>query len=131
MIIKKPLVTSFTEISLDISGMRSADEYVIKCNGSKSELAHYIKVYINGEDRRELKNSVTVNTESVISVLNNCCVMRWNGFNGKNPRGVLDGYMFRFTALLNDEAKVYASGSNNYPCRYREFKDWLYKTLNE
>lgn len=131
MFIKKPLITSFSEITLTVSGMRFAEEYVIKCNGSKTDISHYAKLFINGEDKRELKKSVTVATDLVITELNNCGVMRWDGFRGKNPPGVLDGYMFSFDALVNDGAKIYASGSNNYPRHYREFRDWLYKVLNE
>ena len=119
--------TSFTKLTLRLSGMRSTEEYEIVCQGETSECAQYLIFYSKDGDRRKLEKSVQRPTDMVLELLNRCSVMRWDGFSGSNPRGVRDGWMFTLTAEINGE-KIYASGSNNYPRHYREFMDG-FKTL--
>lgn len=51
----------------------------------------------------------------------------WNGFNGPNPPGMLDGGGFIFDATLVDGTKVKANGTNNYPKGYGDFERGLYE----
>lgn len=130
MMFKQETITSFSEIKLRISGMRITEVYEILCRGDKAELSLYWLSYENHVDNYHLSQRVTVPAGDVIDILNRCGVIRWDGFNGKNPPHVLDGTMFRFTATVNGGKKISASGSNNYPKHYRDFTDALYGMLH-
>lgn len=127
---KKEEAVSFETITLKISGMRGSEEYEIVCKGDVSELTHYLYFYRDGKETREPQNSVTLDNSQVLTLLNGCNVIGWNGFSGANPRGVLDGRMIQFNAAINGR-KIYASGSNNFPKHYREFRDGLYDFLHK
>ena len=122
-------IASFSEISLRISGMRSTEIYEIIGHGDEAEISHYLVIYRSGKDDRELQKRVTVPAADMIGVLNRCGVTKWDGFSGKNPPGVLDGTMFGFKATVNDDRKICASGSNNYPRHYRDLTDALHRML--
>ena len=126
---KRETITAFSEIRLRISGMRTTEVYEILCSGDKAQLSLYWLSYENHEDNYHLQKRVSVPAGDVIGVLNQCGVIRWDGFSGKNPPGLLDGTTFLFTALVNDGRKLYASGSNNFPKHYRDFTDALYEIL--
>lgn len=128
---KRETITSFSEIGLRLSGMRITEVYEILCRGDEAELSLYWVRYENHEDKLDLQKRVTVPAADIIGVLNECNIIRWDGFYGKNPPGLLDGTMFRFTATVNGGRTVTASGSNNYPRHYRDFTDALYRMLNE
>ena len=116
MFLKRKIITSFTRITLSVSGMRGACKYEIICGGDEAQLSQYSVYYKNGRDECELE-------------LSRCSVMSWDGFCGANPRGVRDGYMFNFEAEVNGGKVVRASGSNNYPRHYREFTDEVIQIL--
>ena len=122
-------ITSFSTISLRISGMRSTEIYEILSRGGEAEISHYLLRYRNGEDERELQKRVAVPAADMIEVLNLCGVIKWDGFSGKNPPGLLDGTMFSFRAAVNDDRKICARGSNNFPRHYRDFTDALHRVL--
>ena len=63
--------------------------------------------------------------------MNNCSVIRWDGFHGEHPKNVKDGIMFDFTATVNGGQTIYADGSANYPKGYNEFVRELNKMLAE
>ena len=58
-------------------------------------------------------------------------IRKWDGFHGKHPRGVLDGDMFSFEAVINDGETIHADGSANFPKRFREFCRAVYQLLDE
>lgn len=121
-------VESFEKITLTMSGMRSIDEYEIICSGDKVEIAQYL-VYYTKDNDREAVNKAEYDTAKFISFLNECKIGSWDGFYGKNPRGVKDGYMFRFTAEINGGKVISAEGSNNYPSHFSEFRQGLTRLL--
>ena len=129
MIIKNK-VTSFTKVVLRIIAMRYIHEYEIICNGTQSIVSLYNVYFCEHEDERELLEQKTIDSNEVLSILNKCNIISWNGFYGKNPKNILDGYMFNFTACVNEDLKISAHGSNNYPRHYHDFKDEINNILN-
>ena len=125
----KEKITSFSRLTLTLKGMRAIDEYEIICKGDVCEIAQYTKYYTRPEDERELNKSVTVDTASIIGLMNDCRMMSWDGFHGPNPRNVRDGYMFTLTAEVNGDKMIRAEGSNNYPRHYSEFRSAINKML--
>ena len=124
-------ITSFSEIRLKLSGMRVTEVYEIKCSGGEAVISQYWLSYQDSEDRYKLQRQATVPAPDMIDVLNRCGVLRWDGFRGKNPPGVLDGTMFNFTATVNGDRRIRADGSNNFPKHYRDFTDALYQMLRK
>lgn len=53
--------------------------------------------------------------EEISRLLETHEAMKWNGFYGQNPPGVLDGKSGGFEAKLSDGRVVSAYGSNNFP----------------
>lgn len=126
---KKEKIYSFELIALSLSGMRIMEEYeIIRC-GNKAQLSRYTVMYSGGEDRRRLEQRAETDCDEIIALLNDCAVLKWDGFYGKNPPSVLDGTMFSFRAEINDGRKIRASGSNNFPKHYRDFTNALYDIL--
>ena len=120
---------SFTLVSLSVSSMRNREIYEITDGGDLAVLKLYTGFFARDE-KPEPDKEATCDKESIIRLLNDCDVLSWDGFSGKNPRGVRDGYMFTFKAELNGGTKVYASGSNNFPKHYRELRDNIIQILN-
>lgn len=125
----KEKITSFKKITLKLSSMRVAEEYEILCGNSSAELSLYTVLYSNGEDNRRLEKRVEAGSAEILKILNECNVINWDGFEGKNPPHILDGTMFTFEAEVNDGKKIYASGSNKFPKHYREFLNLLNELL--
>ncbi len=96
---RREQITSFSEIRLKVSGMRLTEVYEILCRGDDAEVSQYWLSYKNHEDNYNLQKHVTVPAADVIDVLNQCGILKWDGFRGKNPRGVLDGTMFSFPTV--------------------------------
>lgn len=128
---KRETITSFSEIKLRLSGMRVTEQYEILLSGDKAEVSLYFLSYENREEKYNLQKRATVSESEMLDILNQCGVLKWNGFSGKNPPHVLDGVMFRFTAVVNDGRKIIANGSNNFPKHYREFTAALRNMLNK
>lgn len=123
-------INSFSIVTLRESGMRGSNEYEIVMKNDEAEVSHYLIRYSQGEDKRVLDKRAVCGKDVFIRLLNDCSVFSWNGFSGKHPKGVLDGIMFRFDAVVNQEEKIHADGSANFPKHYREFTDGLYAILN-
>ena len=64
-------------------------------------------------------------TDTVLELLNKCRILSWDGFNGPHPKNVKDGIMFTLKATVNEGKKIYATGSQNFPKHYRDFRDGL------
>ena len=129
MLFKRENVESFEKITLTMSGMRAIDEYEVINTGDTVEISQYLRYYTHDENDRQLIKRTSYDTEKFIDFINECRIMKWNGFNGKNPPGVRDGYMFSFTAEVNNGTKIKASGSNNYPSNFSKFRQELTKIL--
>lgn len=67
--------------------------------------------------------------EKVGSIMKQCKVDKWDGFQGKNPAGVLDGSSMSFKMELPDGTIATASGTNNFPKGYGDFQDALYELV--
>lgn len=130
MLFSKNAVTSFKSLTLTLSGMRCIDEYEIICNGEESDVAYYTRFYTKNEDERSLNKRTTHPTEAIIKLFNECRLLSWNGFRGRNPIGVRDGYMFVLKAEVNDGLMIRAEGSNNYPKHYRTLTNAISDILN-
>lgn len=124
-------INSFDTVLLTIKGMRSIEEYEIICKGADSEIACYTRYYTDEGNNRRLNKSVMTAAERILKLLNDCRIMKWDGFDGPNPKWVRDGYMFSFKAEINEGVVIRAQGSNNYPKYYHEFKSTLINMLYE
>lgn len=118
----KEKIESFTKLTLTVKGMRSFDVYEIICTGPESEISHYTGFYTRDDSDRELNKRVSAATEEITALMNEFGLMKWDGFCGANPKHIRDGYMFSLTAQVNGGRTIRATGSNNYPRHYREFK---------
>lgn len=126
----KEKIISFERITLRLSGMRMTEEYETTAEDDRARLCRYAVLYSDGEDRRRLEESVITDTAAVIGILNDCNIMRWDGFVGKNPPFVLDGVMFTFEAAVNNGRVIRASGSNNFPKHFNTFRNFLFEQLS-
>lgn len=130
MLFSKNEITSFEKISLELSGMRGLRSYEIFCGGDVSEIAEYVVTFEKGAKKREKVRSAVRDTEEVLGLLERCRVLKWDGFHGAHPRGVLDGIMFRLTAIVNGR-EIEADGSQNFPSKFHEFRDYIEEKLRE
>lgn len=124
-------IESFTRITLRTSGMRFTEEYEILMQGEKAQVSQYGIRYNGKADERELLHRALCSPERVLELLNRCQLLKWDGFRGAHPKGVLDGIMFTLTAMVNGEQRIRAEGSENFPKHYREFTDGLYAILHD
>ena len=121
---------TFEIVTLRESGMRGSWEYEIVMKDGRAEVSLYMIRYTGGDDERELSLRAECGADEMITLLNDCRILSWDGFNGPHPKGVRDGIMFRFSATVNGGEKITASGSQNFPRRYRDFTDGLYGILH-
>ncbi|MBE6599472.1 MAG: hypothetical protein E7638_08530 [Ruminococcaceae bacterium] len=113
-------LTSFSEISIHVSGMRHTVEYELVNTSGNAELKLYRITFADGEDRRQLEGTIECDAEEMLALLRDCRFLNWNGFDGPHPDGVLDGEMFRLYAVVNDGMIIRAEGSENFPDGYHE-----------
>lgn len=123
-------IDSFETIHLRINGMRGTREYAIISDGDEAEVSLYKFFYANGKEECRLEKSVTVRTEEMVEIMNFCGFSGWDGFKGEHPKNVSDGDMFRLEAFINENEKIHAEGSANFPKGYREFVQKLDALLN-
>ena len=107
---KTQQISSVEEMTLTIRGMRGGRVYRLE----GGELCRY-REKSSGDLELEVKAAC-----DLVSLMNTCGVLRWDGFHGKHPRGVLDGDMFDFRADVNGGVSIRANGSANFPKGYRE-----------
>ena len=122
-------IETFSIVTLRESGMRGSTEYEIALNDDKAEISFYRIKYTQGMDCRELERRIVCIKDTIIKLLNDCDILSWNGFVGNHPKGVLDGTMFTFNAAVDQDKKIYARGSENFPKHYREFVNGLYDMI--
>lgn len=123
----KNKIESFEVVTLREVGMRHAVEYEIVKKDGEAELSRYT-VLFGEDDGRKLEESVSFSDADALALLNKCRVLSWDGFHGSHPKGVLDGTIFKFDAVVNGK-KIHAGGSQNFPRHYRDFTDALYEML--
>ena len=124
-------IKSFEIVTLRTSGMRYVCEYEIVMKDCKAEVSLYdLRFSQDHDDSRVLRKRAECDTKKVLTLLNDCDLLSWNGFHGKHPKGVLDGTMFTLNASVNDGTRIYADGSQNFPKKFRLFTDALYEILN-
>ena len=115
------MIRSFEIITLRLSGMRGSTEYeIIDKNGTCTVTFYRIR-FSDGEDKRVADKQVICKNADILKLMNDCRILNWDGFEGKHPRGVHDGIMFSFEAVVNDHQIITAHGSENFPKYYREF----------
>ena len=129
---KKPLITAYTSLSWNISGMRVTREYEIIHKDRETEVSEYeLRCVTGGGRERQLLRRVLCTEQRMLELLNAFDIMKWDGFHGKHPRGVLDGEMFTFQATVNDGVSIRAEGSANFPKGFREFRSAVHLLLEE
>ena len=123
-------ISSFEKVTLRIDGMRGSHVYELVADGDKAHLNLYVVRYVQGkrEDVLELDCSKDVVTVEALSKLDEVNILVWDGFSGNHPKGVLDGDMFRFDAVVNGR-KIKADGSANFPNGYLDFVRWMGEVL--
>jgi len=126
---KKEDIESFEIITLHLGGMRGLCEYEIVMKDGLAEVSFYDIRCSQEHDERILRERATCDVARMLSLLNDCRVLSWDGFDGPHPKWVLDGTMFRFTATVNGDRKIYAHGSENFPRHYHDFESGLREIL--
>ena len=123
-------VDSLESIELVLTGMRSRDRYEITPADRGYRLSHYV-IFCCNDDEPRLEKETVVDVSEMLSLLNGCGFMGWNGFDGPHPIGVLDGVSFRLSATVNGGTELRASGSQNFPKGFREFRRGLSAMLSK
>ncbi len=130
-------ITSFDTVTLTITGSRAwQDEYEFVRSDDGFTLSHYSGYWKYDENlSREdcLEKRITGGADEyqqLLELFNSCKIMKWDGFS-KSDKRALDGYMFTFSAFVNDGVKLYARGSNAYPKNYGEFLSAVKEMLGE
>lgn len=126
----KETIRSFETIVLSISGMRGTQVYEALMKSGKAEVTLYEMRYNSGRETKEKLQQGTAQEEAFVKLLNDCGILSWDGFDGPHPKGVLDGRMFVFDAVVNDSQKIHATGSENFPKHFREFEAGLNAILS-
>ena len=125
-------ITSYECICWSISGMRVSREYEIVKKGDEAEVTEYeLRCVTGGGRERHMERRTRCSESQMLELLNSFPIMKWNGFNGKHPRGVLDGEMFLFKATVNEGKLIRAEGSENFPKGFQEFRRAIYLLLSE
>ena len=129
---KKTPITAYTSLSWNISGMRVTREYEIIHKNRETEVSEYeLRCVTGGGRERQLLRRALCTEQRMLELLNAFDIMKWDGFHGKHPRGVLDGEMFTFRATVNDGVSIRAEGSANFPKGFREFRSAVHLLLEE
>lgn len=123
-------VESFERVTLRESGMRYTIEYEMVPKDGQAELTLYAIRFGDQEDRRVPEQTAVIPVQEALDLMNTCRLMSWDGFQGRHPRGVLDGIMFSMKAVVNDNRSISASGSENFPKQYRIFTDGMRRILS-
>ena len=124
-------VTAVESMTLTLRGMRGGSVYTFDGEAGQTELRLYRERYSGTETILELEQSAVYAVQDMIELMNNCGIVRWNGFHGKHPKNVSDGIMFRFEAAVNGGQTILANGSANFPKGYHEFVSALNTILTE
>ena len=83
------------------------------------------------EDKRMPKRKTVCSVDKVLTLLNDCELVSWDGFVGNHPKDVKDGIMFSLKATVNSGRKISAHGSENFPKHFREFRNGLNTLLTQ
>ena len=110
--------------------MRGVQEYEITAEDGRAAVTLYNMRYGGGKEERVPQKRATCSQAHILRLFNDCGLLSWDGFNGKHPRGVLDGIMFRLKATVNGTKTIEAQGSQNFPRHFHEFRDGLYQILH-
>ena len=130
-IFEKKRIISFESISWRISGMRITREYEIIRRGNEAEISEYeMRCVTGGGMERCPERSALIPYDKMVELLNSYEAIKWDGFHGRHPRGVLDGETFSFEAIINDGVNIRAGGSANFPKHFREFCRAVYELLD-
>ena len=114
-------VGSFEIVTLRLSGMRFTSEYEVVMNGENAEVVKYEIRYRKEEGRvREPVSKAVCDAGRVLTLLNKCELISWDGFHGAHPKDVRDGIMFSLKATVNGGRNITADGSENFPDHFRE-----------
>ena len=122
-------IISFEKITLRTTGMRFCYEYEIIHKDETAILTRYSVRYNCSGDNLIPESRVKCDPQKVVKLLNECSILSWDGFHGAHPKGVKDGTMFSFEAVVNGSIKIKASGSQNFPKHFRDFTDGLHVML--
>ena len=119
---KKKKIESFEKITWNITGMRSSCYYEILPKDDQAEVSEYQRYYKDGKEEMHLERQTACSMETMLGLLNDCGIIRWNGFHGAHPKHVKDGEMFSFDATVNGDETIKAEGSENFPKHFGDFR---------
>lgn len=126
---EKKTIDDFDILTIRVSGMRLTEEYEISRKVDNAVISLYEISYTGDGEERRLKANAELPAGDVISVMNDCRVLSWDGFRGRHPAHVSDGEMFSMEAVVDGGRRISASGSENFPKGYIEFMRWLGETV--
>jgi len=127
----KKTVDSVESVKLTVNGMRGTAVYEIRISDQNAELQLFRKIFAGEEEILKPEKSAVCDTQTLTKLMNDCGVMRWDGFKGKHPKNVQDGDMFIFEAYVNNGQVIHAEGSANYPKGYHDFVFALNRLLSD
>ncbi len=120
-------ITSISHFSFYYSqgySINSDIRYYLDCD---NKCIAKIKPYgMNEETIKEVDDSFV---ESLITILNNYEVIKWDGFD-RVAKDVLDGDSFSLYLESKDSIKIHSSGYMLWPENYREVREELNKLFN-
>jgi len=118
----------FENFEIQMQGMEIS-QYIAE--GGKTEKGAYLEYYVKIErynsetdedyDEKQIIRRIEGDADfydTLCKILGAYKVTEWDGFQGKNPPGVLDGESGYFKATLSDQSTIYAYGSNNFPANF-------------
>lgn len=106
------------------------DEYEVVVSGDDITVSRYIGSWrFTDEDREKYLDKRVSGKKELKDKINTALIRKikipdWSGFMGSDPN-VLDGTSFRFEAVLSDDTKIFANGTNAYPKGYPELVELL------
>lgn len=119
-------ISSFEIVTLRLSGMRFTNEYEIVMKDQEAEVVEYEIRYRKEEGKTRVPVSKAVcSADRMLTLLNDCELISWDGFHGAHPKDVRDGIMFSLKATVNGARKIEADGSENFPNHFRELWNGL------
>ena len=124
------IVEDFTSIALKEMGMRGSQIYEILPKDNEAEISLYDIIIVDRKDQKRLAKQATCDKQIILGLLNDFGILSWDGFHGKHPKGVLDGIMFDFNAVI-DNKTIHADGSENFPKNYKVFRHKIQEILWE
>ena len=104
---KEKNITSYESVFMRISGMRLTQEYEILHKDSGSEISDYwMRCASSGGMERDLQRRAFCPDSQMLELLNQCDIMKWDGFHGKFPSVQSSVSLWNFGDRIRSRSKA-------------------------